>query len=182
MQTRKVGAGLAEARVFSAFHTRDSCLVGLAESAQTYVGISNRGSLFHLDRHTGSGLRSTCAGGGLMPADPLSGVESYTHSLSLVFLRKLKFSGKGYKIRKSLRGKGARMGFGHSHRLDLLLASCKILRLSKHKFTLLSNRLSDLGKDSKSLALVRKPSPYTKRGLRLASSLSIKRPGKKSTY
>jgi hypothetical protein len=99
-----------------------------------------------------------------------------------VLTRKLKFTGKGYRIKKSRLGKSARLVFGHSHRLNLVFSSCRLTRLAKTKFLVFSNRAKDLHLDCLSIMSVRFPSPYTKRGLRLARMPIFKRPGKKSTY
>ena len=103
-------------------------------------------------------------------------------SLSVAFTQKIKFTGKGYRIKKSARGKGVRLVFGHSHRLDLIIASCRILRLAKQKFLFFSNRAQDVCLDKWAVPRVRSLSPYTKRGLRLFQERVIKRPGKKAAY
>ena len=141
-----------------------------------------RGGLenYHVDPYSGGGL--SWAPGSLGPSTRYQGVEAFLQSLEFVFTKKLRFTGKGYKIKKSLAGRGARLTFGHSHRLDSVFASCKVIRLAKQKFLLFSNRQSDLFRDSQKAGRARLLSPYTKRGLRLSRAPVLKRPGKKSSY
>lgn len=182
MQKKKLGIANSGANLTLSALAPSGSVLGMSESPKAYSGLKSLPETIHIDRHSGGSLQSACAQRALQGATPYARAESFQASLSLVFTQKIKFAGKGYRIRKSLRGKSARMGFGHSHRVNTVFASCRLLRLAKQKYLLFSNRMVDLSKDAILVRGVREPSPYTKRGLRLSRATAFKRPGKKSTY
>lgn len=92
---------------------------------------------------------------------------------------KIKFKGKGYKIKILRKKKMIQFFFGVSHIKITFLKKIIIKKLSKYKFLLKSKSIQILKKISNKIINVRKINPYTLRGLRLSKMIIIKRKGKK---
>ncbi|HRP26165.1 hypothetical protein [Thauera sp.] len=92
---------------------------------------------------------------------------------------KIKFKGKGYKIKILRKKKMIQFFFGVSHIKITFLKKIIIKKLSKYKFLLKSKSIHRLKKISNKIVNVRKINPYTLRGLRLSKMVIIKRKGKK---
>lgn len=182
MQRVKVSTGGGDSRYVSVFHRSPERAWSLLEGPRVFGGLAGTSSLGHTDPWSGGSIASPCPERRLVESSPGSRLLTFKASLCLVFTRKIRFTGKGYRIKKSPSGKSTKMTFGHSHRVHTLCASCRVLRLAKQKFIFFSNRPGDLLRDALLVRRVRKPSPYTKRGLRLSRDSMLKRPGKKSSY
>jgi ribosomal protein L6P/L9E len=96
--------------------------------------------------------------------------------------KKVRFTGKGYKIRKSARSRGHRFNFGRSHRTFVFIGGVLTRKLSKQFLLIMSNDQKSVNTVTHALTRIRTASPFTKRGLRRTRQLMIKRPGKKTTY
>lgn len=94
----------------------------------------------------------------------------------------MKFTGKGYKIRKSRPKKSLKFYFGRSHKTSVFSGGLNFKRLSKYRLLLLTNNRKRLNRITTLVLRVRPISRYTKRGLRCTRHFILKRPGKKSTY
>lgn len=98
------------------------------------------------------------------------------------FFNKIKFKGKGYKIKINKALNTLNFYFGHSHLSALFLTKLALKRVKKFKFIALSTKIEKINDFKKKIQLVKPLSLYTKRGLRLSRQLTKKRPGKKKTY
>ena len=94
----------------------------------------------------------------------------------------MKFTGKGYKIRKSKAKRSLKFYFGRSHHTYVFSGGLNFKRLSKYRLLLLANNKKRLNRIASLVLQVRPVSRYTKRGLRCTRHFILKRPGKKSTY
>lgn len=109
-------------------------------------------------------------------------LQQFTYKTSLFYYRKLKFTGKGYKIKKSKTKKSFKFYFGRSHRQYLFSGGLRFKKLSKYRLFLLSNNKKRLNRVMTLTLRTRPLNRYTKRGLRCTRQFVLKRPGKKSTY
>lgn len=109
-------------------------------------------------------------------------LQQFTYKTSLFYYRKLKFTGKGYKIKKSKLKKSFKLYFGRSHTQYLFSGGLRFKKLSKYRLFLLSNNKKRLNRIMTLTLKTRPLNRYTKRGLRCTRQFVLKRPGKKSTY
>lgn len=96
-------------------------------------------------------------------------------------LKVIKFTGKGYRLRKLKYSKVLEMNFNNSHVTRGLAGLSVFRRLSKTEIGLVNNNKIESKKYLKLLLTVRKLNPFTKRGLRCHKQFILKRPGKKNT-
>ena len=109
-------------------------------------------------------------------------LQQFTYKTSLFYYRKLKFTGKGYKIKKSKLKKSFKFYFGRSHTQYLFSGGLRFKKLSKYRLFLVSNNKKRLNRIMTLSLRTRPLNRYTKRGLRCTRQFILKRPGKKSTY
>lgn len=103
-------------------------------------------------------------------------------SLHYFFFKKFKFTGKGYKIKKTKNKKSFQFFFGYSHKIFLISGGCQLRKLTKYKLFLITNNKKKLNKICTIIKLIKPANLFTKRGLRASKQKIFKRPGKKSTY
>lgn len=111
----------------------------------------------------------------------LSKFHFYIESL---FFNKIKFKGKGFRVRFKKNIKILKFTFGHSH-INYIFVNKKtiaIKRLNKYKYTLKCRSLTRINLFLKKICNIKKINMYTKRGIRLGRQKIFKRRGKKSTY
>lgn len=109
-------------------------------------------------------------------------LQKFTWAASVFYYKKMKFTGKGYKIRKSRIKKSLKLYFGRSHKTYIFSGGLNFKRLSKYRLLLLTNNRKRLNRVTSLVLRVRSINRYTKRGLRCTRHFILKRPGKKSTY
>lgn len=109
-------------------------------------------------------------------------LQRFTWASTVFYYKKMRFTGKGYKIRKSRLKRSFKLYFGRSHRTYVFSGGLNFKRLSKYRLLLLTNNKKRLNRITSLVLLVRPVSKYTKRGLRCTRHFILKRPGKKSTY
>jgi ribosomal protein L6P/L9E len=108
-------------------------------------------------------------------------MKQFLFKISYFFFKKIKFTGKGYRIKKSFK-KSFKFFFGYSHNVYIVYGGLVIKKISKYKILLLSNNKKKINKINKIIINIKKINIYTKRGLRGMQQLIFKRSGKKSTY
>lgn len=109
-------------------------------------------------------------------------INKFLKNLFFYTFLKIKFKGKGYKIKILRKRKMIQFFFGVSHIKVTFLKKIIIKKLSKYKFLLKSKSIHILKKISNKIINVRKINPYTLRGLRLSKMVIIKRKGKKGVW
>lgn len=109
-------------------------------------------------------------------------INKFLKNLYSYHYLKIKFKGKGYKIKLLRKKKMIQFFFGVSHIKVTFLKNLILKKLSKYKFLIKSNNIHALKKISNKIINVRKINPYTLRGLRLSKMVIVKRKGKKGVW
>ena len=109
-------------------------------------------------------------------------INKFLRELYTYHYVKIKFKGKGYKIRLLRKRKMIQFFFGVSHIKITFLKNLILKRLTKYKFLMKSTNVHVLKKISDKIINVRRLNPYTLRGLRLSKTVVVKRKGKKGVW
>ena len=109
-------------------------------------------------------------------------IKRFCQKITKIRKRRMRFTGKGYKIKKSKVSKNYRFFFGRSHKSFIFNGGMVSKKQAKQKIIIASNNNKKLNKVAMLLVSVRSTNAYTKRGLRKSKQFILKRPGKKSTY
>lgn len=107
-------------------------------------------------------------------------IETFIRTWSSYFFQKIKFTGKGYKIKK--KKKSIKFFFGRSHLTTIFFKKINIKRLTKYKLFFFTKKYETVKFISSLIKKVRKINIYTKRGLRFSRQKIYKKTGKKSSY
>lgn len=107
-------------------------------------------------------------------------LKKYLYSWEHWFFVKIKFKGKGYRIRK--KKKLLKFFFWFSHMNLIKVISSKIKKIGKERYILLSTDWNSIRKSAVLIRNVRKNDLFTKRGLRLARQIIIKKKSRKISY
>lgn len=104
--------------------------------------------------------------------------------LTNTFFNKIKFKGKGFRVRFKKKTKILKFTFGHSHINYVFIndKKLKIKRLGKYKYIIKSKQILQMNILLKNICSIKPTNMYTKRGIRLSRQVVYKRKGKKSTY
>lgn len=98
------------------------------------------------------------------------------------YFNKIKFKGKGFRIKFFKKIKLIKFYFGKSHKTFFFLKKIKKKRINKYKFILTSLNKNILINISRKIINIKKINLYTLRGLRNSRQIIYKRKGKKGTY
>ena len=109
-------------------------------------------------------------------------LEKFLKSWDIYFFYKIKFKGKGYRIRFYKKSKIMRFYFGRSHITVYKFKKIKIKKSGKYKFILKSLNPFNLKNTALNVIKVKPINRYTLRGLRISRQLVFKRKGKKGSY
>lgn len=109
-------------------------------------------------------------------------IESFLTSWDVYFFNKIKFKGKGFRIRFFKKTKFMKFFFGRSHKTFVILKNIKMRKINKYKFILKSIKKDKIKKDSYMITKIKPINFYTLRGLRNSRQIIYKRKGKKGTY
>jgi hypothetical protein len=108
--------------------------------------------------------------------------NKYLKTFEIYFFIKIKFKGKGFKIKFNKRLRLIKFFFGRSHITFYKLKKLKLKRLNKYKFILKSFNLSKLKRYASNITYIKPVNVYTLRGIRVSRQHISKRKGKKSSY
>ena len=100
----------------------------------------------------------------------------------LFYFAKMRFSGKGYKVKKTKKKRSFKFYFGKSHISYVFSGGLIFKKLSKFRLFFISNNKKRINRIKKMVILVRPINRFTKRGLRFTKQFILKRPGKKTNY
>ena len=100
----------------------------------------------------------------------------------MYLLSKIKFKGKGFRIRFFKKIKLVKFFFGKSHKSFIYFKNIIIKRINKYKFILKNINKQQLLINSSKVTNIRPINYYTLRGLRVSRQTIYKRKGKKGTY
>ena len=107
-------------------------------------------------------------------------LQAYIKSWDAWFFLKIKYKGKGYRVKR--RKKILKFFFWLSHMNLIRIINFKIKRIGNYRYLLLGVNKQKLKKTAFLVKSVRKNDLFTKRGLRLAKQIIIKKKAKKSSY
>jgi len=101
-----------------------------------------------------------------------------------IFFNKIKFKGKGFRVRFKKNLKILKFTFGHSHINYIFIndKTTKVKRLGKYKYIFKNKNYSKMDLFLKKICKIKPINMYTKRGIRKSKQIIYKRKGKKSTY
>ena len=108
--------------------------------------------------------------------------KKFIKSVDCYFFLKIKFKGKGYKIKFFKKKKIMKFYFGRSHLTYVRYKRIILKKNLKYKFVLKSNNLEFLKKAGSTTLSVKPINIFTLRGLRIGRSIIYKRKGKKGSY
>lgn len=106
----------------------------------------------------------------------------FLNSWNNYFFNKIKFKGKGFRIKFFKKIKLIKFYFGRSHKTFMLLNKIKRKRINKYKFLLIGLNKKNVINNSINITNIKPINIYTLRGLRSSSQIIFKRKGKKGTY
>ena len=109
-------------------------------------------------------------------------INKYLKTFEIYFFIKIKFKGKGFKIKFNKKLKLIKFFFGRSHITYYVLKKIKLKKITKYKFILKSLNLSKLRKKASDITYIKPVNLYTLRGIRISRQTIKKRKGKKSSY
>lgn len=109
-------------------------------------------------------------------------IFNFLNSWNKYFYNKIKFKGKGFRIKFFKKIKLIKFYFGKSHKTFFILKKIKRKKINKYKFILLGLNNNKLKKISKKISNIKNINLYTLRGLRISRQIIYKRKGKKGTY
>ena len=103
-------------------------------------------------------------------------------SKSNTIFKKIKFKGKGFRIRFLKKLKLVKFFFGKSHKTYIFFRNIILKKINKYKFILKGLNSENIIVNSKRITSIRPINFYTLRGLRESRQIIFKRKGKKGTY
>lgn len=109
-------------------------------------------------------------------------INNLLNSWGKFYYNKIKFKGKGFRIKFFKKIKLIKLFFGKSHKTFFFLKNIKKKRINKYKFILYGLNKNKIINISKKIINIKKINFYTLRGLRLSKQTIYKRKGKKGTY
>lgn len=103
-------------------------------------------------------------------------------SINFLWHVKIKFNGKGFKVKRFKPKQSMKFYFYRSHLTVFVFKNVKLIKRHKYKFLVFKSNKKLLKKMTKLLISIRPINIYTKRGLRASREVIFKRTGKKSSY
>ena len=109
-------------------------------------------------------------------------IFNFLKSWDIFFFLKVKFKGKGFRIKFLKKLKLVKFFFGRSHKTFILFRLVLLKKINKYKFILKGLKKSKLIENAKKIVNIKPINYYTLRGLRKSRQIIFKRKGKKGTY
>lgn len=100
----------------------------------------------------------------------------------MFFFKKIKFKGKGFRIKFFKKIKIIKFFFGKSHKTFIFLKNINKKKINKYKFYIIGINKQKILKIVEKILKIKKINIYTLRGLRKNRQIIFKRKGKKGTY
>lgn len=108
--------------------------------------------------------------------------HNFIKSWDMYFFNKIKFKGKGFRIRFFKKIRLVKFFFGKSHKSFIFYKKIKVKRINKYKFLIRNINKNVLMMNKKMTTNIRPINLYTLRGIRCSRQIIGKRKGKKGTY
>lgn len=109
-------------------------------------------------------------------------LNQFLKSLDIYFFFKIKFKGKGYRIRFYKKNKIVKFYFGKSHITFFFFKKLILKKISKYKFIIKGPNYFNIKNTAVKISKIKPINVYTLRGLRLSRQKIFKRKGKKGSY
>jgi len=109
-------------------------------------------------------------------------INKFFKTFEFYFFIKIKFKGKGFKIKFNKKLKIIKFYFGKSHITLFKLRKIKLKKITKYKFILKNLNFMKLKTNATKITKIKPINVYTLRGIRLSKQIIRKRKGKKSSY
>jgi ribosomal protein L6P/L9E len=106
----------------------------------------------------------------------LNEINKFLFSLDHIFYKKIKFTGKGFKIKR--KANNIIYYFNTAHINLLIIRGLIVKKLSKNKYIYIKPNLFNLFNISQKIKNIRCNNIFTKRGLRIARQNIVKKKGK----
>lgn len=103
-------------------------------------------------------------------------------SLNRLWHLKIKFAGKGFKIKRRRKTKSIKFYFYYSHINVVILKRSKLKQRKKNRFIIKSWDRQNLIRAGNIITSIKPLNIYTKRGIRVGRQIVFKKTGKKSNY
>lgn len=107
---------------------------------------------------------------------------NFFKSWEFYFFSKIKFKGKGFRIRYLKKLKLVKFFFGRSHKTFILFKNVYLKRINKYKFIVKNIEKTVVIRNRRMAVNIKPLNFYTLRGLRASKQIVFKRKGKKGTY
>lgn len=98
------------------------------------------------------------------------------------FFKKIKFTGKGYRVTYRKRKKFIKFHFGRSHPTIVIFRSIILKKPHKYKFVIANNNINKVWLLNTVITNIKPINLYTKRGLRCSRQMVYKRKSNKTTF
>jgi ribosomal protein L6P/L9E len=95
---------------------------------------------------------------------------------------KIKFTGKGFKIKRKKKKKSIKFYFYYSHVNVIMLRCSKLRHRKKNRMIIKTWNKNNIGVTLRKILKIKKLNIFTKRGLRCSKQIIFKKTGKKSNY
>lgn len=112
----------------------------------------------------------------------INNINSFLKTIESYFFIKIKFKGKGFKIKFFKKLKLVKFFFGRSHITFYKFKNIKLLRISKYKILIKNLNLSKIKMLARKITNIKPLNIFTQRGLRSSRQIVLKRKGKKGSY
>jgi ribosomal protein L6P/L9E len=109
-------------------------------------------------------------------------INKFLKTFEFYFFIKIKFKGKGFKIKFNKKIKLIKFYFGKSHITFFKLKRIKLKKITKYKFIIKNLNFMKLKTNAMRITKIKPMNVYTLRGIRLSKQTIKKRKGKKSSY
>lgn len=107
-------------------------------------------------------------------------LKNIIYHINFLYFKKIKFSGKGFRIKKNKKKKNFKLQFNKSHITILFLKKILLKKIKKSKFMLVFLNKKYLNLISKKILKINYINIYTKRGLRFSRQKLKKKMNKKN--
>lgn len=140
--------------------------------------LKSKNSTIQLDNQTNSIVISYKS---VIHENTFTNIRNILFSYSNFFFKKIKFKGKGFRLKLKKQRKIFKFLFGHSHLVLTLIKNIKLYKCGKYKFLFKMSNRSKLNLIIKKIIQIKKNNIYTNRGLRESRQYLFKRKIKKTT-
>lgn len=109
----------------------------------------------------------------------INNINKLLFSWNNFFFKKIKFSGKGYKIKKSIKKKNIKFYFNRSHPVIYFFKKKIFKKIRKSKFLIKMVNIVKLSYSIEKILKIRHINLYTQKGLKLSRKINLKKASKK---